>query len=224
MKIRTDFVTNSSSSSFISVIVETDNDSYEASYESGDNNIIVPDYLDISEKQFNSIQSGNDLLKIAKNWFDSTFADSHLPKNNDFSSGDVEVISNLPKDEINKVSISSNANDSECDHGVDISFDYKTGEYTKEYTGENAESIQELIDEVEENKEEIKERFKEKLLEIEDEEKIKEYLDNFCYEDIEEYADDQYSQLISEIESTDIEDIDEYFDELDSVFEDFFEE
>ena len=161
---------------------------------------------------------------MAKDWFDGTFADANLPDNYDYSRGDIDEIRALPKAEMNRVYLSSNINNSECDYGVFIHYDYKTKKYKKEYTGENADSIKELIDEAERNKASIKERSKEKLLDIGDEEKIHEYLDNFCYEDIEEYVEDQYSQLISEIESADIETIDDFYDELDCVFEDCFEE
>ena len=136
MKIRTDFVTNSSSSSFISVVVTTlSGRRLEAQFESGDNNILPEEPFKLTKKQFQNIESGEDIIERMEKWFSSTFADDSLPEEYDYSEGMVDEIKEIEREDLKEIFISSLISGDEFEYGMDLQYNYETEKYKKEKTG-----------------------------------------------------------------------------------------
>ncbi len=134
MKIRTDFVTNSSSSSYVTVRITTKSGrEYEAGYYSGDQGFdVIGSALELSDTYFEKIESGEEILNTALEWFNKTFKHA---KEFDFSDGKIAEIKALKKDDMYKVYLRSEIN---CDDYV-ISGRTVKYTYTEKLTKEDGE-------------------------------------------------------------------------------------
>ena len=143
MKIRMDFVTNSSSTAYVTVTIKTNkSNSTSMTYEVEDNayGVFYEDEIHeiVSKKALESIVSGKDLLEIARQAFFSreAFDDIDLvtvyseDEDYDVDCVDDSVIGKLNKHEIEKVLFHVGTTN---DDGVEeffVSYDYGTREYS----------------------------------------------------------------------------------------------
>ena len=165
MKIRTDFVTNSSSSSYVCITLYLKTgESLETYWESGNIDMEHVDHIELTEKDYLSFNTGKDVINSCKQFIEDSvkkwkqeFGDVNTPP---FEGNikEIEKINNI-KENVNKISIESSLDIYEPVYEAIDSYNYLTKKHISSvkydyeiYEEDCEDSEEEIVDKKKEKK------------------------------------------------------------------------
>lgn len=137
MKIRTDFVTNSSSSSFVAITLHLKDGTKISAEYGGDGWNAIGEEFNPSKKYFESLNSCEKLVNDAINWYCESIEHS-LSKEEAieiFAEKETPILNETDLTDVKKIQISSYVDYEEFKTGSDITYNFETKKRTRRNTG-----------------------------------------------------------------------------------------